>query len=218
VKIELISTGTELLTGKANTNAAFIGAKLLDLGFELRSVIDISDRKEDLIEEIKRSLERSDALIVTGGLGPTFDDITVETAAECLGLPIYSDQSVLDDIASFFKKRNIKYVSNNNNRQANIISGAEILKNKNGTAPGQKILCKYNGADKAVFLFPGPPRELQPLFEEYAKPFFKSKVKGFRINKSLQIAGLGESRVEEIIRPIIDETLAGVLKDNVDGN
>lgn len=216
MKIDLISTGTELLTGKANTNAAFIGLQLLNLGLELYSVIDISDRKKDLICELERSLSRSDAVIVTGGLGPTFDDITVETVAQCLGLPIYSDKSVLEDIAAFFKKRNIDYVSNNNNRQANIIEGAEILKNKNGTAPGQKILCKYKDAEKAVFLFPGPPRELQPLFKEYAEPFFKSKVKGFRINRSLQITGLGESRVEEIISPIIKETLSGSLKDNVE--
>ncbi|MDR3243361.1 MAG: competence/damage-inducible protein A [Elusimicrobiota bacterium] len=217
MKIELISTGTELLTGKANTNAAFVGQRLLDLGFELCAVIDISDRKNDLIAQLQRSLQRSDIIIITGGLGPTFDDITVETTAQCLGAQIYSDETVLKDIVDFFKKRNISYISNNNNRQANIIKGAKILRNKYGTAPGQMIECQYESIPKTIFLFPGPPREIKPLWEEYAQPYFQSLVKGFRINKKIHICGLGESTVEELISPVINETLSlPQLKDCVE--
>ncbi|MDR3049187.1 MAG: competence/damage-inducible protein A [Elusimicrobiota bacterium] len=216
MKIELISTGTELLTGKANTNAAYIGKRLLDLGFELSAVIDISDRKNDLLYTLKGSFERSGAVILTGGLGPTFDDITVETVAEFLDIEMYKDETVLKDIQDFFKIRNISYVSNNNNRQANIIRGAKVLKNKFGTAPGQLLECKYKNRAITVFLLPGPPREMQPLWEEYAQPYFQKLVKGFRVNKVISVVGLGESLVEEKIRPVLDETLSPPLNDNVE--
>jgi nicotinamide-nucleotide amidase len=216
MKIELISTGNELLTGKVNSNAGFIGETLFSLGLELYAVTDISDRKKDLISELNRSLQRSDVIILTGGLGPTFDDITVETVAECLGIDIYSDTDVLNDISEFFKKRNIVNITSNNSRQANIIKGAKVLRNLLGTAPGQMLECSYNSEIKTLFLLPGPPRELQPLFNTYAIPYFKSKIKGFRINRALKICDLGESFVESLIKPIIDEVLESDLKDKVE--
>ncbi|MDR2860457.1 MAG: competence/damage-inducible protein A [Elusimicrobiota bacterium] len=218
MRVELICSGTELLTGKVNTNAGYIGEKLYALGLELAAVIDVSDRKNEFMPELKRALDRSDIIITTGGLGPTFDDITVETAAECLGREIYFDQSVLDDIKSFFEKRKIFEFTKNNERQANIIKGATVLHNNNGTAPGQMI--DFEGkigekiTRKTLFLLPGPPREMKAMFDERIEPFLKSYTTTIKKNELIHIGGLGESFVEDLIKPIIDSATFG--NDNVE--
>ncbi|MDR1695159.1 MAG: hypothetical protein LBR69_00770, partial [Endomicrobium sp.] len=126
MKIELVCTGSELLSGKLNTNAAYIGSRLSSIGMELSLVTDVSDRKADLAEVFKNAFERSGVIIVTGGLGPTFDDITVETAAECLNLGLYTDEKILDSIKSYFSKRAAGEMPQTNARQARVITGAKI--------------------------------------------------------------------------------------------
>ncbi|AKL98297.1 competence/damage-inducible protein A [Endomicrobium proavitum] len=216
MKIALISTGSELLTGKANTNAAFIGDRLFSLGLELSCVTDIADRKEELSRELKKAFEINSVVILTGGLGPTFDDITVETMAETFGLKIYQDKKVLEAIAERFAKLNITSPTKNNDRQANIIKGAKVLENRNGTAPGQMLHFEYLDGQKrlrkTLFLFPGPPKELQPMFEENAVPFFRSYASGIRKNFVISVFGLGESAVEEMIRPVINAVSFGEEK------
>ena len=208
MKIELICTGSELLTGKVNTDAVYIGSKLQELGLNLSCITSIGDRKDELSCEFKRAFERSSVILVTGGLGPTFDDITVETAAECLGLEIYNDEKVLSSIKERFAKRGITEIPKNNERQANIIKGAKVLENRFGTAPGQMIHFEYKDSDrkirKTLFLFPGPPREMQPMFDENAGPFFRSYHSGIRKNQSLRIFGGAESVIEAMIRPVMD--------------
>ena len=208
MKIELICTGSELLTGKVNTDAAYIGFRLQNLGLTLFCITNVGDRRDELSAELKRAFERSNVILVTGGLGPTFDDITVETAAECLGLEIYNDEKVLNSIKERFLKRGITEITKNNERQANIIKGAKILENRFGTAPGQMIHFEYKDGEKKVrktlFLFPGPPREMQPMFDENAEPFFRSYHSGIRKNHSLRIFGCAESAVEAMIRPVMD--------------
>lgn len=208
MKIELICTGSELLTGKVNTDAAYIGSKLLMLGLNLLCITSIGDRKEELSLELKRAFERSNVIIVTGGLGPTFDDITVETAAESLGLEIYKDENVLNYIKELFAKRGITEIPKINERQANIIKGAKVLENRLGTAPGQMLHFEYKDGEKKVrktlFLFPGPPREMQPMFDENAEPFFRSYHSGIMKNEALRVFGIGESKVEEMIKPVME--------------
>ena len=214
MKIELICTGSELLTGKLNTDAAYIGSRLSALGLNLLCITSIGDRKNELCVELNRVFSRSSVIIVTGGLGPTFDDITVESAAECLNLEIYNDEKVLNSIKEHFEKRGITEIPEINKRQANIIKGAKILENRFGTAPGQMIHFEYKEEDgkklrKTLFLFPGPPREMQPMFDENAEPFFRSYFSGIRKNEALRVFGLAESKVEEIIKPVMDAAVFG---------
>ncbi|MDR2772757.1 MAG: competence/damage-inducible protein A [Elusimicrobiota bacterium] len=211
MRIELISSGTELLNGKVNTNAGYIGSKLYEIGLELSAVVNVSDRKNEFEAELKRAIDRSDVIITTGGLGPTFDDITVESAAECLGREVYIDEKVIADIKSFFDKRNIQGYTKNNEKQAEIIKGAKVLGNQNGTAPGQMIPFEYKSkqenqkpAAKTLFLLPGPPRELKAMFDEYVEPFLRTHISAIKKNEVIRVAGLGESFVEDLVRPIID--------------
>lgn len=208
MKIELICTGSELLTGKVNTDAAYIGSKLLMLGLNLSCITSVGDRKDELIAELKRAFERSNIILVTGGLGPTFDDITVESAAESLGLEVYRDEKVLNYIKELFIKRGITEIPKINEKQADIIKGAKVLENRFGTAPGQMIHFEYNAGEKKIrktlFLFPGPPREMQPMFDENAEPFFRSYHSGIMKSSSLRIFGIGESNVEEMIKPVME--------------
>jgi nicotinamide-nucleotide amidase len=213
VKIELICTGSELLAGKLNTNAAYIGSRLFNIGLELFCITDIGDKKQDLTNHFNIAFARSNIIIVTGGLGPTFDDMTVETAAECLGLPIYSDEKVLKSIQEYFAKKSISKIPKINKRQANIISGAKVLENRLGTAPGQMLHFEFKSDEKkyrkTLFLLPGPPREMKPVFEENVEPFLKSYSSGIRKNATLRVFGLSESAIAEAIKPVIEEAKFG---------
>jgi nicotinamide-nucleotide amidase len=216
MKIELICTGSELLVGKVNTNAAYIGSRLFAIGFELSLVTNVGDKKRDLLYEFKRAFERSNIVITTGGLGPTFDDITVETAAECLSLEIYSDEKVLNSIKEHFLKRSITSIPKINEKQANIIKGAKVLKNRFGTAPGQMLHFKFKDSEKncrkTLFLLPGPPEEMKSMFKENVEPFLKNYSVGIKKNGVLHVFGITESAVEEMIKPIIEEAKSGDSK------
>lgn len=213
MKIELICTGNELLAGKLNTNAAYIGSQLFNIGFELSYVTYISDRKQDLAGQFNLAFERSKVIIVTGGLGPTFDDITVEAVAECLDLSLYCDERVLKSIKEYFSRKSVSKTPKISERQANIIKDAKVLENRLGTAPGQMLHFEFkeNGKKcrKTLFLLPGPPREMKPMFEENIVPFLKSYSSGIRKNVSLHVFGLSESAVAEAIKPIIEEAKFG---------
>ncbi|GHT38982.1 putative competence-damage inducible protein [Endomicrobiia bacterium] len=207
--IELICTGSELLSGKTNTNAAYIGSKLSSIGLELSFATNVGDRKQDLIQEFKRAFERSSVIITTGGLGPTFDDITVESVAECLNREIYLDKKVLKSIKEYFSKRAATSIPKINERQANIIKGAKVLKNHLGTAPGQMLCFEFKNGEKKysriLFLFPGPPKEMQPMFEENVEPFLKGYLIGVKKNSVLHVFGIAESDVAERIKPVMEE-------------
>ncbi|MDR3253836.1 MAG: competence/damage-inducible protein A [Endomicrobium sp.] len=211
MKIELICTGSELLVGKVNANAAYIGSRLSAIGLELLAVTDIGDKKQDLLQELEKAFKRSDVIIVTGGLGPTFDDITVETTAECLDIGIYSDKKVLSSITKYFFRRGITSIPKINEKQANIIKGSKILENRFGTAPGQ-MLCFESEIDekkyrRTLFLLPGPPREMAPMFEKNIEPFLKNCAVGIKKNAVLHVFGISESAVEEMIRPIMQRVM-----------
>ncbi|MDR0820159.1 MAG: competence/damage-inducible protein A [Endomicrobium sp.] len=216
MKIELICTGSELLVGKVNTNAAYIGSRLSAIGFELSLVTDVADKKQNLLQEFKRAFERSNVVIATGGLGPTFDDITVETAAECLNIEIYPDEKVLNSIKEYFLKRSVASIPKINEKQANIIRGAKVLENRFGTAPGQMLHFEFKDSEKkyrkTLFLLPGPPEEMKPMFEENVEPFLKSYSAGIKKTGVLHVFGIAESAVEEMIKPVMDEAVSSDSK------
>ncbi|MDR2395417.1 MAG: competence/damage-inducible protein A [Endomicrobium sp.] len=207
MKIELICTGSELLNGTINTNAGFIGSKLCSIGQELCLITEVSDKKEDLKKVFNSAISRSNIIIITGGLGPTFDDITVESVAECLNIPVYNDERVLENIKKYFLKRG-KVFPEVNKKQANIIKSAKILENRFGTAPGQMLHFDFKDNDKSVrktlFLLPGPPREMQGIFNDNVEPFLKSYSVGIRKCACIGVFGLAESEIEELIKPVID--------------
>ena len=209
MNIELICSGSELLTGKLNTHASFIGSKLKDIGLNLALVTTVADRKKEFSQVLKDAIKRSSVIIVTGGLGPTFDDITVETVSEILNIKTYKDETVKNAICQYFKKRGIKNPTQNNERQAYIIEGAKILDNRFGTAPGQMLHFNYLQDDnkkirKTIFLLPGPPKELHPMFDEYVLPFMRSYQVNINKTLVLHICGIAESLVDEKIKPTVD--------------
>ena len=169
---ELISVGTELLLGNiVNTNAAYLSEKMAGLGISVYFETTVGDNEERLKIALESALSRSDLVILSGGLGPTSDDITKETAAKVLDLPLYEDSDVKAAIKGYFEKRKITNITNNNWKQAIVPEGAKILFNPNGTAPGL-ILTSKDGK-KTVVLLPGPPGELKPLFEEQVIPYLE---------------------------------------------
>ena len=168
--VELISVGTELLLGNiVNTNAAFLAEQCAYLGLSCFYQTTVGDNEERLAETLNTALKRSDVIILSGGLGPTGDDLTKEVAAKVLGKSMHMDEMQKENIRIFFEKRGLP-MTDNNWKQALIPEGAMILYNDNGTAPGIII----EEGEKSVILLPGPPNELLPMFKkevyDYLKP------------------------------------------------
>ncbi len=196
MKAEIISVGTELLMGQiANTDAQFITARLSELGIDVHYHTVVGDNEKRLKEILSLAFSRSDAVIITGGLGPTMDDLTKETVASYFNLPLKEDKTALDSIRDYFKKMK-REMTESNKKQALIPEGAMPLYNNFGTAPG----CLIDKDGKIAAMLPGPPRELQPMFTEYLIPYF-NKISGFHLESLyLRIFGIGEAEAESRIK------------------
>jgi len=209
MKTELICIGTELLTGKLNTSSSYIGDRLSSLGLDLSFITTVGDNPAEMEEVFEKALRRSQAIIVTGGLGPTFDDLTRDAVSKVLGRKLILDESILESIKDFFKNRKAE-MPKTNERQAYVLEGARVLLNKNGTAPGQIVEVKESvsrakkDAFKVLFLLPGPPREMQPMFEDSVFPYLKKYEIKIKRVLTLHISGLSESAVDEKIRSIVE--------------
>tara|TARA_B100001057_G_scaffold362035_1_gene364532 strand:+ start:1230 stop:2462 length:1233 start_codon:yes stop_codon:yes gene_type:complete len=206
VQIELLTTGTELLLGTTqNTHGAWIGQRLLRVGLRVSRQITVPDG-EAVGRAMRIGLEGGEALIVTGGLGPTSDDLTREALAEVLGLEMIEDEAAMRAIEEFFARRQ-RVMAEANRKQAQAPVGADILVNPNGTAPGLYLPPRLSGSfNCAVFLLPGPPRELYPMFEAEVVPRLQAlsgieKVPEFL---ELKFAGIGESDFHEGIDDVLE--------------
>lgn len=213
MKGEIIAVGTELLLGNiVNTNAQYLSQKLADLGIDVYYHVVVGDNLKRLTETIKTSLERSDIVITSGGLGPTADDITKEGAAQAMGLKLLPDEESIERIKKMFSSTG-RIMTENNIKQGYIPEGAVVLENNNGTAPG--VLIEKEG--KIVIMLPGPPKELYPMFESKVLPYLKSKTDSTIRSKVLRVIGVGESAVEHILKDIFDSqanpTIAPYAKD-----
>jgi nicotinamide-nucleotide amidase len=202
MKIEVINMGTEILLGHVtNTHLGYLARELFSIGERIERQCTVPDG-EAIRLALKESLQRSDLIIITGGLGPTSDDITREIAAELLDLPLTFVPEIWDHIVERFKRRN-KIPGENNRKQALVPAGAEYLQNQNGTAPGLIIPFKA----QTIVLLPGPPRELIGMWEKQAFPWLKEHL--FQstqvIQKQWRILGIGESDVEREIEPKLRE-------------
>jgi nicotinamide-nucleotide amidase len=199
MKAEIIAVGSELLTpDRLDTNSLFLTEELNKLGIEVLRKTIVGDNRELLAEAFRDALNRVPVVISSGGLGPTEDDLTRETVAELLGRRLQRNEEVVRAIEARFRsfKREMPEV---NLRQAMVPEGAEVLDNPRGTAPGLWIEDK----GRMIALLPGPPRELKPLFLERVQPRLKRHVSGVRMfERELRVTGMGESHVEERIRPI----------------
>lgn len=203
MRLEVINTGTELLLGNVvNTHLAYLGQTLFPLGLRINRQTTVPDGAA-IRDAFFDAFPRSDILIVTGGLGPTTDDITREITAELLGLRLYEDAWVTEVIRARLERRGIPYRARMQ-RQAFVPEGATVLRNDNGTAPGLYLPPRSTPAWSTphLFLLPGPPRELRPMFADYAVPILQSIVGQSAPDRECRvyhIVGLGESSVEELI-------------------
>lgn len=199
MKAEIIAVGSELLTpDRIDTNSLFLTEELNKLGIEVLRKTIVGDHRELLAEAFRDALHRVPVVIASGGLGPTEDDLTRETVAELLGRRLQRNEAVVRAIEARFRsfKRDMPAV---NLRQAMVPEGAEVLDNPRGTAPGLWLEDK----GRVIALLPGPPRELKPLFNEQVLPRLQRRAAGVRMfHRELRVTGLGESHVEERIRPI----------------
>lgn len=208
MNIEVLNTGTELLLGNTiNTHGGWFGRQLFGMGLRIarQSTVPDGEAIRDAFLEI---LARADVILVTGGLGPTSDDLTREIVAESLGLELHQDEQALRDLESFFALRNKPMVPANL-RQAMVPTGADVLPNPNGTAPGLYIPPRINGLSNcAIFLLPGPPRELYPMFHQEVAPRIRALSGITEINSVsvLKFTGIGESDFHHGV----DATLAAI--------
>ena len=198
---ELISVGTEILLGNiVNTNAAYLAEKCAQIGLQCYFQTSVGDNEERLKMALKSALERSDVVILSGGLGPTDDDLTKEVAASVLEKELIMDEHSKKRIQDFFEKRG-KKITDNNWKQAMMPKGAVIIDNENGTAPG--VIMEENG--KIVILLPGPPNELIPMFENSIVPYLAKKTNETIFSQTVKICGIGESQAETMIKDLLDE-------------
>lgn len=199
---ELISVGTEILMGNiVNTNAAYLSQKLAAIGVSVYHQSAVGDNRQRLNEAIKTAMSRADVVILSGGLGPTKDDLTKECAAEVLGRKLLLDERSKDRISAFFEKIHRKNITENNWKQALIPEGAIILDNNNGTAPG--IIMEEQGT--SLILLPGPPNELQLMFEESVLPYLQKQGSRVLYSRMVKVCGIGESAAETMVKDLMEQ-------------
>ncbi len=199
--VELISVGTEILLGSiVNTNAAYLAEKCAALGFSCYYQSVVGDNEERLTNVLKTACERSDIVIVSGGLGPTKDDITKEVAAAAMGKNLIMDERSKDRMEQYLEKCNLD-ITANNLKQAMIPEGAIAVDNGNGTAPG--IIMEENGTH--VILLPGPPNELIPMFEKDISEYMMHMESSIIYSQTVKICGISESKAETIVEDLIEE-------------
>ncbi len=195
---EVLSVGTELLIGDiVNTDAAYVSRGLASLGIDQYHQSVVGDNAARLREAVELALSRSDLVILTGGLGPTYDDITKETAAEVMGRKLYLDEDSLARIKAFFVRRG-KEMTDNNIKQAMMPEGAILFPNRNGTADGCAI--DDPETNRMIVLLPGPPRELEPMFHDQIMPYLAAFTDHVLVSKNVNICGMGESAAEYLLR------------------
>ena len=201
MRVELVSVGTELLLGDiVNTNTAYLSKELAALGFGVFRQTTVGDNRERLIKTLESAFFENDTVIITGGLGPTDDDITKECAAEYFGRDFYFHEYSWVKILERLTRSGRNIITENNKKQAMIPEGAIVLENFCGTAPG--IIIEEN--NKRIILLPGPPREMRDMFEKSVKPYLEKFSSKQFISKYVRFYGIGESLLETKIKDIMD--------------
>ena len=206
VRVELINTGSELLLGRVlNTHQQWIGQQLARAGYELAIQQTIPDTGSSIEVAVSEAIERSELVIVTGGLGPTGDDMTRQRIAEFLKVSLVEHQETRDRIISHFQKRNLP-MPESVMVQAQVPEGSTILPNEHGTAPGLAVRTSKGW----LILLPGPPRELRPMYTAYVAPLLVEELPPIRqmTTRTFKTMGIGESVVEERISRELTELVS----------
>jgi nicotinamide-nucleotide amidase len=203
VNAEIIAVGSELLTPfRMDTNSLYLTEQINQLGVEVIFKSVVGDDLQRLTAAAQHALLRSEIVIFSGGLGPTEDDLTREAVAAALGVSLRRDEEILSGIEKRFAARGWK-MSPNNAKQADVLEGATVLPNGNGTAPGQWLTGKIEGRERIVILLPGPPHELKALFEAECRERLRATLPvAFLATRVLKVAMLGESHVDARVAPI----------------
>lgn len=200
---EIIAAGSEMLTPfRQDTNSLFLTARLNDLGVEVAFKSIVGDNHDHLVNVARTALGRSNILIFTGGLGPTEDDLTRECVAEALGIELKRDPDLVAELYARFAQRRIK-MPENNVKQADVLAGAEVIRNPRGSAPAQWLEGTHLGDERIIILLPGPPWELEPLFRDEFEPRLRQVLpEAFIATKELKVAMMGESAADLKAAPI----------------
>ena len=203
---ELIAVGTEILLGNiVNTNSAYLSEKCAELGLAVYYQSVVGDNPDRMKSVIKTALDRSDVIILTGGLGPTEDDLTKEITAEVMGFPLVENAHTRELMEAYLKEYEKNHpqrcITKNNYKQTMVPEGAIVMDNHNGTAPG--LIMEKKG--KTAILLPGPPNEMVPMFEESVYPYLRKKQPEIIYSRMVKISGIGESQVAEEIQDLIDK-------------
>lgn len=197
---EIISVGTEILLGDIlNTNTRFLSQELASMGISLMHHTAVGDNKERLTKCLSDGFERADTLILTGGLGPTPDDLTKEVCASYFGKELLLKEEILSDIENYFALRGRTPMPESNKKQAYIPEDSLILPNENGTAPG--VIMEKEG--KRLIILPGPPREMEPMFRKYVKPYLSQFTDSIIKSCSVRTFGIGESAMSEKVSHLL---------------
>lgn len=213
MRAEIITIGNELLSGNVlNTNTYYLTKRLSEIGIEVLYHTSVKDDAQMLKDVVNIGLNRADLLIFTGGLGPTYDDLSKEVISNSLGLNLTLNEECKKTIEDYFRKLN-RQMTPNNIKQAYIPEGAKYIPNEVGTAPGIFIEWK----DKVIVMLPGPPKEMQLMFDKYVVPFIKQDF--VIIEKTIKTIDIGEAQVESTIQDIIksnkDVYIATYAKDGI---
>ena len=203
MKAEIIAVGSEMLTPyRQDTNSLFITEELNEIGVAVAFKTIVGDRRKDLVNAIRSALGRTDIIILVGGLGPTEDDLTREAAAEALSLTLHRDNQQVAALHARAATWRIAMPSNNL-KQADVIKGATVIPNPNGSAPGQWVDTLYEGYRKLIMLIPGPPGECKPLFETECVPRLREILPPrFIAKRTLKAAMIPESQADKLLAPI----------------
>jgi competence/damage-inducible protein CinA-like protein len=203
VNAEIIAVGSEMLTPyRMDTNSLYLTDQLNQLGIDVILKSVVGDDLRRLVGAAQHALFRSDIVIFSGGLGPTEDDLTRQAVAEALGVGVRRDEEILLRLEKRFAERGWK-MSPNNCKQADVLEGATVLPNPNGTAPGQWLAGEFDGREHIIVLLPGPPHEMKGIFENEVRQRLAAKVPAAHLfTRTLRIAMLGESTVDARVSPI----------------
>lgn len=203
---EIISVGTELLLGDiVNTDAAYLARELATLGISVYRQSVVGDNRTRILAELDSSFSRCNTVFLTGGLGPTCDDITRECVAEYFHLELQYNDDVMEHIRQYMRDLRRQAITANNTRQAMVPEGADIFINSAGTAPGLAVHGLGNdGQEKLAILMPGPPSEFERMTEEHVIPYLAQQSEKAFVSRNICMYGIGESAAEELLRSFMD--------------
>jgi nicotinamide-nucleotide amidase len=200
VKAEIICVGTELLLGDTvNTNATWLAKQLAEVGVSVYKHLVVGDNHYRLKLAIESAIRDNDVVICTGGLGPTQDDMTKEALAQACDVELEQSKEAIEWLEDRFNRRYGGNISPNNYRQTFFPKGSIPLYNPNGSAPG----CRFDYNGKHIFLLPGPPREMKPMYESFVRPLLEQETDSVLYSKNIKLIGIGESSAEELIKDIV---------------